>query len=629
MTINANSPAANLVKYRWWEEPEQTVASAMSSAAQNIEKYSWHRRLLNLVCTRYMTGREMTNLYSYAMARRPASLTMRLRNIDWTAPTDNIIATCGDVYRARIWKERTFIITVPISGNFKAFIKSIQISRFIDAVFHDTDFWTTYELCGDDCMTVGDGFIKVHESPTEKKKICITRVLGDEILVNEEEVVNGGYPRSMMQRCFMHREELIAQFGATPELRDAIWNAPGAFPGLYYGDLAVQDIVPFVEGWHIKGYNSITDKEDEGRLVTAINNVLLDDRPFKKRCFPFAKLTFARLPTGYFNQGLAEQLLPYQAELNRYDSADWENQQRMSWPTVLNPVGSMVGNAQLQGSSGRVISHAPNLAPQFVFPDATNALAEQRRARIKQDAFLRARISQSSAMSQKPEGLNSGTAILAWRNIEDAAHADLGQRGEAFVTEVAELVTDLAEDIKPKVTYQGRTLQEIKWDDVRLSNDSYHVRAFPMSTLPQLPAARQQTIDNWYANGQITKSIKMRLEQMPDIDGWLDLTNAALNDIFMTLDNIIESGDYVPPEPFQDLASAIQIAQSRWLQERVRGTPADRLELLLQWIMQANELIKEGASQPIGIQQPEGAPAAPPMQVSAAQGKPQQLNGAQ
>lgn len=627
MTINANSSSVESVNYRWFDVDEGDVGQALAGAAQNIEQTSWNRRLMSLVCTRYMTGREVSSLYAYSMARRPASLTNRLRNIDWAPPTDNVVATINDVYRARIWKQHPFILVVPIAGNFKAYLKSIQLSRFCDAVFHDTNFWDTYEWCGDDCVSTGDAFVKVHESLVEKKKIDITRVFPDEILVNEEEARNGN-PRSLIQRCFEHKEVLIQRYGTTPELRDKIWNAPPAYSGLWNTGADTSDIVPFIEGYHLKGYNRLTDKEDNGRHTVSINNVVLeDDRKWDKSRFPYAHLKFSRLPSGFFNQGLVEQLLPYQAELDRYDDADWENQRRISWPRVMNPIGSQMNVDAFAGVSGGVVDYMPisGMRPEVVFPAATSPTAEVRRQRIKDSAYLRARISMNTAQAEKPAGLNSGTAIMAWATIEDAAHVDLGQRAEKFVTDIAELVFDVASEVKPVVKLPGMQLQEIKWDDCALTKDSYHARAFPMSSLPQLPAAREQKIANWYANGDITKQIKMRLEQVPDVDGYADLANGGLDDIFSTLDNLIETGEYNPPEPFQDLSTAIQVAQSYYLHWRSRNVlPQDRLDLLLTWIMQADELLAEGV-EAVGLQSPTAAPAAPPMQVTPSQGAPAQL----
>jgi hypothetical protein len=352
-----------------------------------------------------------------------------------------------------------------------------------------------------------------------------------------------------------------------------------------------------------------------------------DDTKWEKNSFPYAHLKFSRLPAGKFSQGLAEQLLPYQAELNRYDEADWENQKRISWPRVMNPVGSQMSADSFAGVSGGIVNYVPvaGATPQVVFPPAIGPGQEARRQRIKDSAYLRARISANTAQAQKPAGLNSGTAIMAWATIEDSAHVDLGQRAEKWVTEIGNLVFELAEEIEPVVKLPGRDVQEIKWSEAKISKDAYHCRAFPMSNLPQLPAARQQKIDNWYANGQITKQIKMRLEQVPDVDGYQDLANAALDDIFCTLDNIVMEGEYVPPEPFEDLNQAIQIAQSYYLHWKSRKIiPENNLNLLLQWIMQADELLSEGV-EAVGIQAPAGAPAAPPMQTVPSQGQPAQL----
>ena len=56
-------------------------------------------------------------------------------------------------------------------------------------------------------------------------------------------------------------------------------------------------------------------------------------------------------------------------------------------------------------------------------------------------------------------------------------------------------VFDLAEELKPKVRLPGSTVQEIDWNDAKLERNQYAARAFPMSRLPQLPAARREPVD--------------------------------------------------------------------------------------------------------------------------------------
>jgi hypothetical protein len=620
-------------RYRWWAEPEGRAGGALTIAAANIEKWNWARRYLNLTCMRYMTGRELSAVYSYSMARRPGNLVRTYSAAEWKAPSFNVIATCADVYSARVWKNRPFIQVIPIAGDFKARVRSKKLSRFADAVFDETKFWPQVEMAGIDCMTTGDAFFKVREGiGADGGKIAIDRILADEILVNEEEAQYGN-PRSMIQRVFMHREELYYKYGRSKEEKNAIERAPSAYPGFYYGsDLNYRDIVPLVEGWRLPGADKSTE---DGRKLLSVGDCTLDDRKYKKHGFPFARLQFKPMSVGYFGQGLAEQLLPIQAEINRIDDGIWESMRRMAWPRVVVDTNSKVNENSLAGKAGGIVkwtSGGSAQAPEFVTPAIMAPEIYQNRDQWIQKGFKRARISESAASGEKPQGLNSGAAIMAWSTLDDSAHADLGQRLEDCVTDVANLVFDLAEDVKPRVRVPGRTVQEIDWDDAKMARNAYASRAFPMSRLPQLPAARLQQVADWYADGIIDKSTKLRLEQVPDTEGYADLFTAAEDNVHMCVDKIIEEGSegYEPPEPYQDLKRAIQIGQSRWLQERDRDTPQDRLDLLLTWIMQCQELMEQGNPPPaIGIQAPELPPGvAPAAGAGPANGVPRGAPGA-
>src|SRR4029079_9511888 len=122
----------------------------------------------------------------------------------------------------------------PIAGNFKARIRSKKLSRVVDAVFADQNFWDIHEDCGLDAVTTGNCFVKVQPATDGSRKIEISRVHTDEILVNEEEA-QLNKPRSLIQRVFEHKEVLIARYGDTPEKRDAISRAASVFAGLYFG----------------------------------------------------------------------------------------------------------------------------------------------------------------------------------------------------------------------------------------------------------------------------------------------------------------------------------------------------------------------------------------------------------
>jgi hypothetical protein len=268
------------------------------------------------------------------------------------------------------------------------------------------------------------------------------------------------------------------------------------------------------------------------------------------------------------------------------------------------------------------------MRPEPVIANSNNAETWQYLEGLIMKLFKRARISEQAAAGTKPAGLNSGAALMAWAQLDDSAHADTGQHQEDYVTDLFQLLRDEAEDLKPSVMVPGRTVQQIKWEDVRLDNSAYVARAFPMSRLPQLPAARYQQIADWYADGIIDKATKLRLEQVPDTQGYANLAAAPRDYIEATLDEIVETGKYQPPDPDMDLAVALQVVQARYSLEKREKTPRDRLEKLLTWRAHCQELIEDlGGVGPntVGLQPPPGAPAAPPPQVAPSQAPPQQL----
>jgi hypothetical protein len=164
---------------------------------------------------------------------------------------------------------------------------------------------------------------------------------------------------------------------------------------------------------------------------------------------------------------------------------------------------------------------------------------------------------------------------------------------------------------------------------VQISKNSYSLRPFPVGRLSKDMATRQKQIDTWFAQGKISKSTAMRLEQVPDIDGFLDLVNASNDYVEAALDMMVEEGNYEPPTGLEDLTAAHEQAQSRYLQEKRFKTPQDRLDLIMKYVCAVEQLIDEAkpppapalgampgaGAPPVGIQPPPGAPPVPGMGI--------------
>jgi hypothetical protein len=589
---------------RWYTADASTVAHELFGWAMDIESANWPRRFQQLVFYRYMTGRPVNPAFHYSMGIRPASVTAFYGRGQWQAPSLNVMAQCDDVLANRVYKNRPFLQWCPTAGDFGQRIQAKKITRWCDAAFAELEIWPTVELWGADSRMFGTGWLKVDAGID--KRVTVTRLLDDEILLDEAESNLCDHPRTIGLRVFLHRDELLAR-ATNDEQRDAINGAAPAELGLYFGnDLNTSDIITLVEAWHCG-----TGDNPKGRHVLAVNRCALVDEVWKQDRAPLAKLLYKQMPSGARGQGMAEQVVSLQRDVERQMAAIWENQRRYAWPHIGIESSSKILPSSLSDKSAGIYTFTGTPA-KFEFPNAITADQLQNLENTIRRVRERVGISEQSAIGMQ-KVLTSGIAIEKQAQLDDARHVELSQHLEDGVQVIGELLVEAAKICKPNYTLPGRNVQQIKWSDLKPWNGMRPV-PFPMSRLPQSMAGRQQILDTWEASGKISKQTKMRLESMPDVDGWQDLNDAVGDEIEQALDRIVEDGEYVPPEPFGLLADRLEQAQSRYLQEKVLQTPQDRLDMILQYIAATQEMIDELAPPPPGAPLgPPGPPALGPM----------------
>lgn len=575
----------------WWTAPPEDVAKRLSSWCNNIVSQNWQRRWDSLTYFRYATGRAVGPAsYNFSPTIRPARASLWARG-RFEPPRYNVIMQCSDGLGARVYKERPFVQVCPIAGDFKARVKSKKLSRWLDACFFDLKLWPIVEQCGEDARTWGTGFLKIDVDPLTKG-VRATRILQDEIIIDESEADSGG-PRRLAIMVFANKDEMLETYGTDEKSREAIENAPRAQPGLYFGsDIDYSNVIVLTEAWSLpKG------SEIKGRYVLSIGDHALDDKEWTRAGLPLAKLTFKSVSTSWFGMGMPEMVLGLQRDLDRSMAAMWENMRRAAWPRIIHGVGANVNPGTLGDKSNGIVPVADINQLKFEFPpwadQAQFQYIETIVRRIK-ETFRE----NDQATQGVPRRELSGVAIEKAEIVDDAAHLPQLQHLEDFVIDIGVLLIEAAEQCKPSVKLPGRTVQEIKWDDVQLSKNSYSMRCFPVGRLSKDMATRQKQIDVWYAQGKISKATAMRLEQVPDVDGFMDLYNASLDFIESALDRMVEEGDYEPPTGLEDLAAAGEIAQSRYLQEKNMKTPQDRLDLILKYIVAVEQLQEEAAPAP-------------------------------
>ena len=594
----------------WFTLDDGQLAGSLTAIVSSLENQSASRRRQWVVHSFLVSGTEVPRTFGYSMG----GITTAAINTDGRSePYFNVVAQAVDVLANRIGRNEPWPYFLPQGGDYKTRIRCKYLTKYVDALFSEMQVYKQTRAAFRDALTYGDAFIKVFEGLDGRIKI--ERVLADDIYVDVSECRGNAQPKNLYQRSYFPKTDLLAAF---PEEEDqaAIKAARAASSGVLYQS-SQTEMVALVEAWHLPSYGS-DGKPKGGRHVMVIGDHVLKDEEWKVPRFPFAQLRYQPVASSFWSQSLPDQVMTIQKDINITYDVIQACQRVMARPHVLVHNNSEVSNSQINNAIGGIIRYR-GTAPNFITPPAvTPELYDWLDSGIAR-AFKRVGISEQSAGGVKQNGLESGLALRTWNQIEDARHVELGMALEDFILDIAIRVLDLAKVLKPEEKLTGSRGRVLKWSDVELPDDQMVNKIFPISRLPQLPAGRQEQIEAWFKEGSINRQQKMRLEGFPDTEVFLDLQNAAQDNLEWRLDGMIETGEFVMPEEYQNLDLNIETTQARYLQEQTLGLEEDRLDLLRRYIDES-KVIKQRimAEQPQQPQVPAPMPAAPPQQLQAA-----------
>jgi hypothetical protein len=166
------------------------------------------------------------------------------------------------------------------------------------------------------------------------------------------------------------------------------------------------------------------------------------------------------------------------------------------------------------------------------------------------------------------------------------------------------------------VNRKKKTIEDIKWADVKMDRDSFKMQLFPTNILPTTPAGRLQTVQDLMQGGFIQPDQALDLLDFPDLQQYFSLRTAAVDDIKMQIELMLEDGVYQPPEKYQNLNLALEMVQSAYLRAKTNNVSEDRLELLRTYmedvvtLLGQNEVVEP--AQPVNLTQ---APVTPSVSV--------------
>jgi hypothetical protein len=246
------------------------------------------------------------------------------------------------------------------------------------------------------------------------------------------------------------------------------------------------------------------------------------------------------------------------------------------------------------------------------------------RDKLIQYGYQQSGVSALQASSQKPQGLDSGEAIRTYDDISTDRFASLSRRYDNFFIELTYQIINLAKDIaeetgKYSTIYPNKNgTKEIDLPKAAMVEDTFIVQCFTQSSLPKDPAGRLQKVTEMVQSGMISLQEGRRLLDYPDLEQIEKLANAAEERILQVLDDIVESGKYVPPDAFTDLQLANQLVVqyiNLYASAKLEGSKMQQLRdyfTAIQTLITAATPPQPQMAQAAGQPQPQAAPEPQP-----------------
>jgi hypothetical protein len=560
-----------------WYNETQDVHKAVFDTLQLLSQRQQHREELNERHHRLYNGLPIWSYFSAADS---------VANMFYDRLTLNVVQSCIDAMVSKIGKNKPRITFLTDEGDWSKQEQAKLLERFVYGQFYKEDQPKKSKKVLLDSCVFGSGFAKVY---VENGEVKTCRVFSPTIIVDERETVYSE-PKCIYEVRYINKEVLKEMYpGKAYEIDTAeVKNLP------YYGDnLHDRQLIPVVEAWSLSD-----DKEkDNGRHFIGISSCTFLDEKHNRVKFPYAKLDFQQNVTGYYGRGIAELITGHQVEINRTLKRISDSLRLVASPKVLYDFASKIVKTHFNNDVGTLIGYQ-GTPPQFITPQAVNSDIFNHLVFMYQKAFEEVGLSQLSVTSQKPAGLNSGKALREYNDLETERFAAFAQAWEQFHVDLAELQIEEAKRLKDSDksvivnAVSGEGISKIDFKKINLDRDAYVMQAFPTNSLPKTPAARLEYVQEMAQAGFIDPQEAMQLLDFPDTKQLTKFKYADREDIHAVVAQMIEKGEYNPPEEFQNLDYGIKYMQMNYLYYKNQKVKVERLDLLTRWINEALELVQ-------------------------------------
>lgn len=588
---------------KWYRAESYDIATTLSSTVSHIGEQNSTRRKDDELFMKMFGSYDISGM-GESLPKYASQKSLRF----------NLVKSAVLTAQAHIGASKPFPAFVTNDADWELVKKARACEQAIKGVFHYTNYYETASDIFLDASVASLGGVKVY---TKAGRIQIERVFPGELLVDVQDGLYGK-PQNLYQIKLVDKDALSDRFPKhATSLPFTSTGDDGLFSWIDWNQK--ENLVLVIEAWHLPSYDSKKEKYTGGRhVITTRNTVLIEDE-WKRDTFPFAFYRWGKRLFGWYGYGIVEQLREQQRTINRLDSRINSIIHNLSVGHLVvwdNP-SARVNTEHITNSPLDIIKiKGTGQPPTIMSQNAVPTELWQMRQETIRNGFEELGLNEMQSYGTKPAGIDSAVAL---REVQDAGSRRFKpkvQSFENFVLETARLVIRELHDATErgeKLTIQAKKkrgsitmLEQINWKEVALKDEEYRLELVPRSSLPDSSAGRKQTVEDWFRAGFIDSKEARYLLDFPDLERFNSLDLSAHEVILDSIETMVEDGEYVFPEPTDDLELLIKLTTQSYNKFRLRKLPDDRLDLLRRYIDDAKALIERAQAEMNPSQEPAG-----------------------
>ena len=427
--------------------------------------------------------------------------------------SENVIRSCIETLTSKIASQKVMPHFNLINGDFHDFRVRNAAQQFFDVYYQEMDVNKVITQAFQDSCVTDRGIIYINRDNYQ-----IERIQPWQFFFDPREYAYGS-----LTQCAIKRTD---------------------YPTSLLDIKTDLDTVTMHEYWDVKDHKHITWLEEINKVIT---------EKYEPDVLPFVILRWSNPMKSSSASCVVDLLFGIQREINYILAQIADASQSAFGNKYIVPSDSNVQIEQMNNRNGELIKYDPQLTQSGVVPIqvvATPFMDAQwfeALEKFKQDAYEMVGISQLSATSQKPRGLNSGVGLQTMEDIES-------DRFETQLNTVIRAYTDIAKvcmsifNPEDTILPESRFRSNVKWADIVNARDNMSLQFSSIDSISKDPSTKQRIVSEWVAQGYISKARAGILLEVPDVENGYSLINNNINAVMTIIDDCILYDRYEIPD---------------------------------------------------------------------------------